>query len=73
MSACDPLTGKSPSAAEAQLADAEQAERELTPLEQALDGPACLSCKGEGVLRARSAMFDQTAECGRCDGTGAEP
>lgn len=33
----------------------------------------CSVCAGEGVIKARTAMFEMTAVCGRCLGDGREP
>lgn len=38
------------------------------------DRPApCRTCKGEGIIRSQSRLLAQTAQCGRCDGSGEEP
>lgn len=33
----------------------------------------CSRCHGEGIIKAKTELLEQTAQCGRCDGTGEEP
>ena len=33
----------------------------------------CARCHGEGILKATTDLLEQTAQCGRCGGTGEEP